>query len=98
MRYAAALSPLVWFMEAALFVIAWPIAWILDNTLGVEDEGRMRRSELKSLIRMQANSGGSDSNIAPSPTSEAEIAAYEHENGVLSVVEMRIARRAGNEG
>jgi len=54
LKLAAALSPLVYFFQVVLFILAYPIASLLDWMLGVEDESVMRRSELKSLIRLQA--------------------------------------------
>lgn len=93
LRYAAALTPLVTFFMFALFLIAWPIAYVLDATLGVEDESRLRRSELKSLIRLQANrptslghttEGGSGTSLlaADSPTNSEWTEEEAHERGV----------------
>ena len=96
LRYASYLVPLVYVLLTALFVLAWPIAWVLDRILGVEEETRMRRSELKSLIRLQANQqqGSGGANVAVSPTSDVEAAEWEHSHGHLSIDEMNLLHGA----
>jgi metal transporter CNNM len=98
LRYASALTPLVTFFMLVLFIIAYPIATVLDYVLGVEDESRLRRSELKSLIRLQTNrptsigvnegSGSASALVADSPTSGSDFA--EDEGSLLSMDEMTI--------
>jgi metal transporter CNNM len=66
LRLASALTPVVWTMLTICWVLAYPIACLLDRLLGVEDEGRMRRAELKSLIRLHAEACP----LVPSPTAE----------------------------
>ena len=42
--------PVVYFCKTIFAPIAWPIAWILDNTLGNHGNMRFNRGELRTLI------------------------------------------------
>lgn len=51
---AAKFSPVVYMCKTFFAPIAWPIAWILDNTLGEEHENRFNRAELRTLIKIHS--------------------------------------------
>jgi hypothetical protein len=54
LRIAAALSPVVWFFITFFYVIAWPIATLLDRLLGVEeDDGRSKTKKHISKLKNQ---------------------------------------------
>jgi len=84
LRLASSLTPVVWSMLAVCWILAYPIACLLDRLLGVEDDSRLRRSELKSLIRLQAQT------LSPSPTQQVEGGA----DGGLSTDEVKIMHGA----
>lgn len=47
LRFAAALTPLVWTCMILFFPIAYPIAKLLDIMLGQEEDDMMHRGEIK---------------------------------------------------
>jgi len=51
-KIAATLSPLVYFFTFTLYVVAWPIAKLLDLLLGKDHEARYRRAGLKALVKL----------------------------------------------
>jgi len=54
LRIGAAMAWFVWVLMGLLFVIAWPIAKLLDMILGKETGTFFRRTELKELVHLHA--------------------------------------------
>lgn len=50
------LSPLVYFLMAAFFIVSWPISKLLDCLLGKNHGTFFRRAELKALVDLHQNS------------------------------------------
>ena len=48
----ATLVPVVWLLMAILFIVAWPIAKLLDLVLGKDHGTFFRRAELKALVEL----------------------------------------------
>jgi metal transporter CNNM len=71
LKFAAFLAPLIYFVMFVFFLIAYPIAWILDLTLGVDEVEHYRRGELKALVKLHAHAH----NIASS-TSTSDLNNY----------------------
>lgn len=48
----AAMSPLVWFLIYAFWIVAYPISLVLDKMLGEEHKGRYNKAEFRALINL----------------------------------------------
>ncbi|XP_019848829.1 PREDICTED: DUF21 domain-containing protein At4g14230-like [Amphimedon queenslandica] len=66
-------APLVYFLMAAFFILAFPISKVLDLILGKDHSTFFRRAELKELVQMHGSSEETDSKENEEPLSHDEI-------------------------
>ncbi|XP_021362887.1 DUF21 domain-containing protein At1g47330-like [Mizuhopecten yessoensis] len=81
----AALAPLVYFLMAIFYVIAWPMSKILDCVLGKDHTTFYRRAQLKVLVNLHGPNGSA---VQPEDSSE------EHQGEHLSIDEVLIIQGA----
>jgi metal transporter CNNM len=76
----AAMSPIVWFFIYAFYIIAYPIAILLDALLGEEHKGRYNKAEFRALINLH-NDPDDDSNSPPHLYHGGHSSGFEHDSG-----------------
>ncbi|XP_060082040.1 uncharacterized protein LOC132561334 [Ylistrum balloti] len=81
----ATLSPLVYFLMAIFYIIAWPLSKILDCLLGKDHTTFYRRAQLKVLVNLHGPNGSS---LPPDDSSD------EHQGEHLSIDEVLIIQGA----
>eukprot|EP00759_Apiculatamorpha_spiralis_P021736 PhF_6_TR26318/c0_g1_i2/m.37833/K16302/CNNM; metal transporter CNNM len=86
LRLGAFFVPFVWFLVYASFLIAYPIAWLLDIFLGHEEVSGFTAAELKALFRLHG-----PRTIDPPDSEELTSGAHDQTRlGHLSAEEVRL--------